>query len=261
MKTFSNSITSLVCALAIGTSMIVSAPGEARAERLAGSVVDNRVVVAFKVEDNGLSEFLPDGWKPVPFPRGAYKGGNLLVAMIDREITLDAEGKPNTPASTRHVALAGVGKEIDGDRVHLFVYKIYETSVSSDPFGNSEEAAIHRKTSTEGDQMAGRARSEAWVVQPQGGGEITVSLDFVSGKRSHLVREITPHSAVDPSISQIWRDKQLIDLLMSVEMDKPLNGEFSFTSSVPELSAVFDGSEQAVAILDIPSYVRDTYLP
>lgn len=250
-----------IFALFTGIATVLMASGTAQAETMAGSVVDSRVVVAFKVDADGLSGFLPDGWKPVPFPRGPYKGGNLLVALIDREMSLDAEGNPETPASSRHVALAGVGKEIEGDKVHLFIYRIYETSASSDPFGNSMEAVISRSSSTEGADMSGRARSEEWMVQPEAGGEITMALNFTTGNRKWAVREITPHSNIDPNISQIWRDEQLIDLLMSAEMEKPLKGEFSFASTIPELSGIFDGTEEAVAILDIPSYIRDTFLP
>ena len=48
---------------------------------------------------------------------------------------------------------------------------------------------------------------------------------------------------------------------MSMPIGKPMTGEFSLTSSVPELAGMFNGEEEVIAILDIPVRVREIYLP
>ena len=51
------------------------------------------------------------------------------------------------------------------------------------------------------------------------------------------------------------------DVVMSKAMEKPVNGSFRLTNSVPELASIFDGNETVVAILDIPVRIRNTFYP
>jgi hypothetical protein len=66
---------------------------------------------------------------------------------------------------------------------------------------------------------------------------------------------------VNPDFSRIYRYDQLVDLAMSQELGKPLDGSVSLSSSIPELSGIFDGSESLMAIMDIPVYTRQVFLP
>ena len=53
----------------------------------------------------------------------------------------------------------------------------------------------------------------------------------------------------------------MVDLVMSTAAGKPMTGEFKLTSTVLELADIFDGSEEIVAVMDVPVYVRKVYLP
>ena len=44
-------------------------------------------------------------------------------------------------------------------------------------------------------------------------------------------------------------------------LGKPMAGTFEITNAVEGLSDLLDGTESAVAIMDIPVYVRQVYIP
>ena len=245
--------------IAIGLALPL---GAVQAETLVGSNVDSRVQVGFSVSAESLKPWLPADWTPAPFPGGALKGANLLLILIDRDLELDPDGKPKSPSKSRAAAFVGLGKQDGGDTVRLYVYRIYSSAPGYDPYGgNAKKAEIARTTTTEGAANEGRNRQEVWSVMPQDGGELGFSLNFTSGTPSWGPGEIKPHSKINPDFWRIYRYDQLVDLAMSAPVGKPLAGEFSLTSTVPELAGIFDGSEQTIAILDVPVYVRKVYLP
>ena len=233
----------------------------AQAETLVGSNVDSRMLIGFKVNADAMQSRVPEGWASIPFPGGPLKGANLLAVLIDRKLERDAEGKPKSPSTSRAMALIGLGKQIGGDGVRLYVYRIYATPQDYDPYGNAVQAGISRTTSTEGPANAGRARTEVWTVAPQGGGELGISARFTSGTRSWVSDEARPYSNMNPDFFRIYRYDQLVDLVTSTPVGKPLTGTFDFSSTVAELADVFDGSQEVVAIMDVPVYVREIYLP
>lgn len=242
-------------------SAVVVAGAAARAETPVGSNVDARVILAFAVDAGDVQPWLADGWTPVAFPEGPLEGANLMVVLIDRALDRDAEGKPKSPSQSRAVALAGLGKQVDGPAVNLFVYRIYSTPEGYDPYGNARHADIARSTATTGPANAGRARSESWSIRPDGGGTLDIELEFTSGTPNWGSAEARPHSAVTPEFSRIYRYDQLVDLVMSAPLGKPLTGTFAFTQDVPELAAVFDGTETLVTVMDVPVYTREVSLP
>ncbi|NNK77646.1 MAG: hypothetical protein HKP40_02935 [Litoreibacter sp.] len=204
---------------------------------------------------------MPDGWTSIPFPGGPLKGANALLVFIDRALQLDPEGKPADPANMRAVAVVGLGKQEGGDAVRLYVFRIYTTDAAPDPYKNAVASDIARSTSVSGPANAGRMRKEEWTIAPDGGGAMSLSLDFTSGKRGWSSDEARPFSNTDPEFSRIYRYNQLVDLVMSAPVGKPMGGNFEFSSTIPEMSKIFDGTQELVAILDVPVYVREVYLP
>lgn len=237
------------------------AGASAEAETFVGTNVDSRVVVGFDAADAGVAGIMPEGWTPVAFPSGPLAGADMLLVLIDRALQMDAEGKPVSPASSRHVVLASLGKQTDGDVVHLFVHRLYSSDPAPNPYGNSVAAQVDRKQTEEGPADGGRKRADSWRAAPEGGGVLSVSVSRTTGPRGWAPGEATPHSGADPSFSRIYRYSQLAEVAMSAPMGKELAGKFNFSNSVPELNAIFDGSEVLVGILDIPVYVREVYLP
>jgi hypothetical protein len=250
----------LICRLAC-VFLVAAATLPARAETFTGSNVDSRVIVALKADSAAVQQWMPAGWASVPFPSGPLTGANMLAVLIDRAIDLDAEGKPLSPSSLRAAALAGLGKQTDGDAVHLFLFRIYTTAPERDPYGVAMAADIARTTSETGPANGGRTKSDSWTIVPSDGGALEFSMTYTSGARSFGPGEAFPYSAANPGFSRIYRYDQMVDLVMSTAVGKPIGGAFDVTSTVPELAAVFDGAPQTVAIMDVPIYIRKVSLP
>jgi hypothetical protein len=73
--------------------------------------------------------------------------------------------------------------------------------------------------------------------------------------------ETKPRSAVDPTISRVYRVDQGLDLVRSVPVGIDRVHAYSLRVTVPELRPVFDGSEQLVSIALYPWYLRQVSLP
>ncbi len=235
--------------------------GVVHAETLVGSNMDSRVQIGFNANTGGLQAMMPAGWTSIPFPGGALKGANMLIVLEDRALGRDAEGKPTSPPNSRGLAVLGLGKQDGGDAVRLFVLKVFTTNSNYETFPGAQRAEISRRTSTDGAANEGRQREEQWNVALESGGELSLSLNFLSGKRSWITSKAQVYSSTDVNHSRVFHYDQLVDVVMSVPIGKPNSGDFFFSSTIPELADVIDGSEEVLAIIDVPVYVREVFLP
>jgi hypothetical protein len=236
-------------------------PGASNAETFVGSNVDARVLVAVTAPHDGVQALLPDGWTSVPIPGGPLQGANILFVFIDTLLQRDPEGEALAPSTRRAVALAGLGKQADGDEVRLYVMRIYTTTPDANPYGVNVAADITRTASVTGPANGARRSTDAWQITVPGGGSLSFDLDYATGNRIWAKSDGFPHSALNPDFSRIYRFDQLTDLVVSTPIGKPSSGDFSLASSLADLSEVLDGTEQIVAIIDTPVYARDVFLP
>jgi len=251
-------IMSLIRSLTLMLALtVISVP--AQAETYVGSNIDSRVLVGLKVNLDGLQALMPDGWASVPFPGGPLKGANLLFALIDGVLEMDPEGKPLDPASRRAAVLVGLGK--NDDAVRMYVLKIMTTAPERNPYAVASAAEITRTQSLSGDANGIRTTSDEWHILPVEGGELVFTLNYTAGKRGWTPGELFPHSAANPDFSRIYRYEQMVDLVVSTALGKPSSGEFSLTSTITELDAVLDGSQETIAVMDVPFYLRKVFLP
>lgn len=231
----------------------------AQSETFVGSNVDSRVLVGLSANSDGVQSLMPEGWASIPFPGGPLKGSNLLLALIDGVLEMDPEGKPLDPASRRAAVLVGLGKKEDA--VRMYVLRILTTVPERNPYGVATAADIARTKSLSGPANGARVSSDEWRVMPSEGEELVIALDYTTGKRGWTPGELFPYSAANPDFSRIYRYDQMVDLVVSSALGKPSSGEFSLTSNVSELGAIFDGSQEIIAVMDVPVYVRKVYLP
>ena len=244
----------LVCLMAIPHQ-------RAQAESFVGTDVESRVIIGLTANLEAVQAKMPEGWAAMPFPSGPLKGANLLVSFIDGHVMLDADGKPLAPASRRAVTLVGLGKQIEGDQVRLFVLRIYTTVEDSDPYGNAMRAGIARTITLTGPADGPREVSDFWRVVPEAGGKIRLELDFTTGRRGWSPSEAKSFSASNPDFHRIYRYDSITDVVQSAAMGKPISGSVKLEVSILELADMFDGSETIAAILDVPVRVRKTFLP
>lgn len=231
----------------------------AQAETLVGSNVDGRVLVGLNVDPDGVQALMPDGWDAISWPSGPLKGANLLLALIDGMVEMDAEGKPLDPPDRRAAVLVGLGK--NADVVRGYVLRIMTTVPERDPYSVAIPADISRTRTLTDPADGPRAVSDIWTIEPEGGGTMEIELDYTAGARGWSAGESFPFSAADPMFSRIYRYEQMVDLVVSEGLGKPASGTYRVTSDVPELAALFDGSERIMAVMDVPVYVREVSLP
>lgn len=252
------SIKKWVGSVALGLGML-AAGGPALAETPVGSNIDSRVVVALKVNQDGMQAMLPVGWASFPFPGGPTKGANLLALFIDSGLEMDPEGQPIAASTRRAVAFAGLAKQ--GDAVRLYVVNYLTTFPEIDPYGVGSGAEITRSTTLAGASNGPRESSDEWRVSTDDGGEMVLSMEYTTGKRGWSSGELFPHSALNPDFSRIYRFEQMADLVSSTAIGKPSSGDFSLTSNIAALDAIFDGTEEVIAVIDVPVYLRHVSLP
>ena len=250
-KTLIPMLAQIVTAVALGFS--------AQAETPVGSNVDSRVLVGLQVNSDAMQAMMPEGWVSISWPGGPLKGSNVMIALIDGVLEMDPEGAPLDPPDRRAMVVVGLGKGAEG--VRGYVLRILTTVPERDPYGVAVPAAISRTRTLSHPDSGTRTVSDSWTIKPESGGSVSIKLNYTAGKRSWSAGESTPYSGLDPTFSRIYRFEQLVDLVVSAGLGKPSSGTYSVTSDVPELSGLFDGSEEIMSLMDVPVYIREISLP
>jgi hypothetical protein len=138
---------------------------------------------------------------------------------------------------------------------------MYTTDSASDPYKVSRPAKIAHSTAFEGPAEGAASRTEAWLIQPDMGGRIEVTLTHEVGTASWSTGTSTPYSVAEPDLHRIYRWRQLAEVVMSDGMSRSLNGDIEVSSDIDELAAAFDGSERLLAVMALPTYYRDVFVP
>lgn len=252
-----------LAASAVGLLCALLVPLDAaRAEDYQGTTIESRLLLGFKANDAAVAAWLPHGWTPVTLAKGPLTGTNLILALMDQQLIRDAEGKPKAPPINRVAAFLTYGRKEGVEGVRAFVTRIYEPAPIIDPYGTSVAATITQSSAKSSAASGVITRNEVWNIQPANGGEISLRLSFESGLLGWLEKgETLPYSAANPDFHRIYHYDQLAELVMNAGIGKALSGDVAFSTTVPELAALFDGSEQLVALVSIPVYVRSIFLP
>jgi hypothetical protein len=254
MKRFSISLLVIVLGLVVSISI-------AYAETFVGSTYDTRSVVAFKVAEKAAQSWLPDGWSVAPIGKGPLAGSNLFIVFIDSHLSLDPEGKPSAIPQYRAAVLVTPASQANSEKPRIYVTRIYIADSSLNPYKNSVGAEIRRTSTLSAEGSGSATGSEEWSVKTSDGGMLSFRMKY-SGKTLSLAeRETFPYSSVEPDFHRIYRYKQLSDLIMSVPAKLDRVTEHEFSTSIPEMASMFDGSEELIGIVNIPFYWRQTYLP
>lgn len=225
------------------------------------TTVENRVMLAFRVKDAGVAGVLPEGWTPVTLPKGPVAGSNLIASFFDKLLILDGDGNPASPSSQPVLALVAYGQKEGVQGLRSFITHVFEAPPVIDPFGNSQAAEITR-VATMSVGSDGRFVSEAWTVAPENGGEFTFELDYeVTGYGWSAGGKSKPFAAGNPEYFEIYQYDQLVELAMNVTLGRELKGDVTYSTNIPALSDLFDGSESLVAVVSVPVYLRDVVQP
>jgi hypothetical protein len=229
-------------------------------EKLIGTYVEARTVLAFKVSDAALQTIVPKGWRVIPISTGAAKDANLTVLLVDALVAQAPDGvseplfriaalsiqskKPEmeTPVAMIAGGFESVQKYVPGAYGFSLGRTTVERNLRADPDGTS-------------------TTRESWRFRGDDGSSIELELHYVRGLAMHGVMETRVYSASNPDFYRIYRIEQAEDVVRSVSTGTDRVRKFAFKASGPQFAQLFDGSERLISITSLPWYTRQVSLP
>lgn len=248
-----------LCLVILATSTLAAQP--IQAETLASTNADNRLLVAFDVPDAALDEVMPKGWSSAPFGSGPFAGADMVMVFVDSHRVVDPEGKPKYGGRYRALALAAPARAEGSDETVFMVTHVYVSDASINPYKNSVGSRVMREMASTGTGADPALARQSWTVAPETGGTVALSLGYREGIPGRSQGEPHVHSAVEPDFYRIYRYDQFADLVMSGPAEVDRVESLALEITIPELGALFDGTETLVGILDVPWYMREIWLP
>lgn len=245
--------------LAIG--LLCGAVGTANAERLVQSTTETRTYVYFNANKDAVQKLLPAGWVSNP-GTGALKDANVFIALIEGIAADNAEGKPVLHQGRFAVLVVPAKNEQTGTAASMIVGGfVSQPQAAPGAYGNYAPARITVAKSSRSEGTSATTVEETWEVSTDAGDQIRFSLSYERGvgTRAHVEPRI--YSATKPEFYRIYKADQVTEVVHSVAADAKRAQKVEFTGSGPQLSKVFDGTEQPVAVMSLPAYYRQIFLP
>ena len=234
---------------------------QASAETLDSSIADTRMTLAFRVAKRAAQEWLPAPWKVSPLANGPFKGTDLLVVSIDRLLHQDAKRAPKAGGSYRMVVLVIPAKNLRTGEKATFVARVYTPHGGPGPYKNSLKATVRRQVTAGAANVGAGTGTDEWAVDGGEGGVLQFHVEYERAVPKRIKKETRFRSTIEPEFFRIYRYEQLIDIVKSAPKGIDRVRSYQFRATIPELEAMFDGTEQLLGIGVIPWYTRQTFLP
>ena len=233
------------------------------AETLVQSTAETRLTVALRVGQAELQKLVPPPWQIMTIPGGPFKEANFFVVFIDSFLVQDAQGKPDMGGINRAVPLAVPVKHTQTGEVATIIVGGFMANISNvpGPYKNSVGATIRREQTLKGANLEAGVGEDFWEVRDTRGGIIELRVQYQRALPSRAKSEQKIYSAAEPSFFRIYRMETATDVLKSIPVGINRVQNYQLRVAVPELSKLFDGTEQLVGIAAIPLYVRQIFLP
>ncbi len=233
------------------------------AETHVGSTVETRLALALQVKQTELQKLMPVAWRAISFPKGPLKGSNFLLMFIDSFLVQDPQGKPDKGGIGRKLVFVVPAKNTQTGEI-AFVVTGGFTADSQDvpgPYKNSVHATFRREQNFKAVNIETGEGEDFWEVRDNRGGIIELRVQYQGALPSRDKSELKIYSAVEPSFFRIYRIDTAADMVKSVPAGIDRLKTFQFRMAVPELSKMFDGTEQVVGVSVVPLFVRQIFLP
>jgi hypothetical protein len=211
-----------------------------------------RFQLDFHVPDAALAAMLPAGFTPNVAAQGPAKDANIRVIFVDRMTINGPDGKPvGKTGSNRLVFLAAPAKDPSGANVQVVIGGLTaDPADAPGPFGvylAATTQAMQRSTSSTGTGPV--LDSQDWVFQAASGEHLELHIKYEHGVGNKGNPGDTRfYSAKNPTIAQISRQEQVLDILRNVTTNPPDRvKEFSFKGSGGSYARLFDGTERVLS--------------
>jgi len=233
------------------------------AETLVQSTVETRLTVALRVGQAELQKLVPPPWQVITIPGGPFKEANFFVTFIDSFLVQDAQGKPDMGGISRLVPLAASVKHTQTGEVAFMVIGGFMANISNvpGPYKKYVGATIRREQTHKGANLETGVGEDFWEVRDTSGGIIELRVQYQCALPSRAKSEQKIYSAAEPSFFRIYRVDSATDIIKSIPIGINRVQNYQLRVAVPELSKLFDGTEQLVGIAATPLFVRQIFLP
>jgi len=225
--------------------------GFARAQTPVEYSAEARFQLDLHVPDAVLAAMLPPGFTLNVATQGAAKDANIRVIFVDRMTVNGPDGKPIGKGSSRLVYLASPVKDPAGANAQVVIGGITDNPADAPgPFGNYRLATTHRmqrSTSSSGNGQV--IDSQDWVFQAASGEHLELHIEYEHGVGNKgNAADVKFYSAKNPSVAQISRQEQVLDILRNVTTTPPDRvKKFSFKGSGGSYAKLFDGTERVLS--------------
>jgi hypothetical protein len=252
--------------VALGFALLwtVSTPAPVRAETFSVANSDYRNYLYFQVPEATVRRALPNGWQAAPAQSGPTQGANLVVILIDQLAAHNAQGAPAGGGTNQLAVLYVPARNVATGMETLMVFDGFSARPEGSPgaYGVYAPAGVRVERAVRAGPGGERRGEERWAVAAEGSSDrLEVRLRYVAAVPERAAYETLAHSARNPDFYRIYRVVQGNDFVRSGPTGVDRVEEFAFAASGPRLGALFDGSERLVAVLSVPSYVRQVFLP
>lgn len=224
-----------------------------------------RFQLDLQVPDAALQEFLPTGWTLNVSTRGAAKDANLRAIFVDRLTINDPDGARLGPTgSNRLVYLAAPMTNPAGENVQVVIGGLTEDPADAPgPFGVYLAATTHVMERTSSSADGPVLDSQDWVFEAGTGEHLEMHITYERGVGNRRPpRDVKFYSAKTPSVFQISRQAQVLDILRNVTTTPPDRvKEFSFTGGGGSYARLFDGTERVLSWDNIVWLDRSVMVP
>jgi len=245
--------------LAVAGAALARAQTAPSGQPSTGTVIENSYETRFQLDlsvpDAVLTPYLSPGWVLNTATQGLAKDANLRAIFVDRVTINGPDGKPVGKGSNRLVYLASPVKRVDdatAANVQLVIGGLTEDpSDGPGPFGNYLLATTHTMHRATSSPKSGGPiiDSQDWDFAAATGEHLELHLKYEKGvaNRGNPI-EVRFYSAKTPSIFQISRQEQVVDVLRNVTANPPDRvKEFSFKGSGGSYARLFEAAPRPLS--------------
>jgi hypothetical protein len=251
-----------VMRLLLSTALIALAASlPVLAETQVETINENRLNLFFKLPEAEAQALLPEPWSVAPLPGGPAAGANALMIMLDRISAVGPDQKPLDPGENRLAVLVVFGQDAAAGAGGPVVVAGWSDAAAGAPgaYGNYSDADVtYVRRIAAGEKTA---VEEEWSVSGEGGARFEVALAYARNAPAFSTFDQKVYSGSDPSFYRIYRGDQGAIVVMSGPLAIGFADDVTIKAEGDVLGALFDEEAELVAVLHLPWYRRDSFLP
>lgn len=220
---------------------------------------ENRVALSFRVDAAALQRLLPAGWTSAPSTAPGNLGANLTVTFIERQLTLDGQGRQYRAGTSRYVVLVAPARNAAGEANAILVSGLSPEGAGAYGVNLAAVVSTVTRSMTAQAEDSGRAE-EHWEFAAASGERIDFRVAYRRAPGVKSRAETKLRSARHPEVTRTYKIDQAADVVRSAATPDRVES-LTFRASGPALAPLFDGKETLLSITSYPWYVREISVP